>query len=392
MFSFANFAVPSILAVISIKKALFFSSFLHLVCYLIFFWPVRYGLEIAHLIMGFAAAVLWTAQGACLIQNSNSKTIDRNTGMFWTIYELGLVLGSTYFFIAFQGVEEIQQQKRFLTYGVLLAINLAGCLSLLFLKANKQEKIIDKQEKSADLSLNSEKIHDGGMIVALRRCLAMFKTKKMILIIVASFYTGLEQSFFNAIYPAAVAATKHFGADSVKLIGLYGIFNGGGEMCGGLFFGWLGGNLSFVQRSRSRIFFLAFLIHIASYLLIFLNHPNESTVCDTYGASGAFGWLEPRIAVAILCGFLLGLGDAIFSTQIIALIGTIYNEDPIETSSAFSIYKFCHSIAASITFLYAAFDPTLVVHLGILILFSFFSVYAFYRVEKVVKKEQQIGM
>lgn len=347
--------------------------------------------------MGFAAAVLWTAQGAALIENSNAATIDRNTSIFWAVYEFGLVLGSAYFFVAFQGVEVIQEQERFLTYGVLLAINLAGCISLLFLKRNKQEKIIDKHEMSIDQSLNNEKINaDSNMMVALRRCFGLFKTRKMNLIIVASFYTGLEQSFFNAIYPAAIAFTKHFGADSVKLIGLYGIFNGAGEMFGGIAFGWLGGRASFVQRYRSRIFLFAFLIHIAAYFLIYINHPNESTIADTYEAVGAFGWMQPNIVVAILCGFLLGLGDAIFSIQLIALIGTIYTDDPIETSSAFAIYKFCHSIAASITFFYAAFDLTLVVHLSILIVFSFFSVYAFYRVEQVVKKEeeqqQQIGM
>lgn len=376
MFSFANFAVPSILAVVTIKKALFFAAILHMVCYLIFFWPIRYGLEVAHIIMGFAAAVLWTAQGACLIENSNAATIDRNTGFFWTVYELGLVLGSAYFFIAFQGVEEIQQKERYLTYAVLLAINMAGCLLLLFLRRNDKPKTADQS-----ISLKRE---ENGMMAALRRMAGMFSTKKMLLIIVASFYTGLEQTFFNAIYPAAVAFTKHFGADSVKLIGLYGIFNGAGEMCGGLVFGWLGGNLAFVQHSRSRIFLFAFVIHIVAFVLIFLNHPNESTI----GETEAFGYIEPSIAVAILCGFLLGLGDAIFSTQIIALIGTIYTEDPIETSSAFALYKFCHSIAASITFFYAAFDPTLVVHLSILVVFACFSVYAFWLVERLVKREQ----
>ena len=61
----------------------------------------------------------------------------------------------------------------------------------------------------------------------------------------------------------------------------------------------------------------------------------RSSIEETYEPA----FIEPRIWIAILCGFFLGLGDAIQSTQIIALIGTIYSDNQIETSSAFSLYK-----------------------------------------------------
>lgn len=56
----------------------------------------------------------------------------------------------------------------------------------------------------------------------------------MIMISIATFYTGIEQSFFNSVYPSVIGFTKasSFGTESVKLIGLYGILNGLGEMTG----------------------------------------------------------------------------------------------------------------------------------------------------------------
>lgn len=41
--------------------------------------------------------------------------------------------------------------------------------------------------------------------------------------------------------------------------------------------------------------------------------------------------------VAILCSFLLGLGDSSFNTQIYSLVGFMFPED---SSPAFAIFKF----------------------------------------------------
>ena len=98
---------------------------------------------------------------------------------------------------------------------------------------------------------------------------------------------GLEQSFFNSIYPSSIASTKRFGSDSVKLIGIYGVCNGLGQMVGALMFGWL--CKRFVQN-RSKVYAFGFAIHLITFVLIFLNHPILSTVQDTYSP----GIIEPR--------------------------------------------------------------------------------------------------
>lgn len=43
------------------------------------------------------------------------------------------------------------------------------------------------------------------------------------------------------------------------------------------------------------------------------------------------------VSIALLCSFLLGLGDSCFNTQLYSILGRIYAE---ESTSAFAIFKF----------------------------------------------------
>lgn len=72
--------VPSILSVVSSARCLFFSSLTYFTYTIIFLHPIPYVLEIVSVILGLGAAVIWTAQGNYLTENSDNKTIDRNTG------------------------------------------------------------------------------------------------------------------------------------------------------------------------------------------------------------------------------------------------------------------------------------------------------------------------
>ena len=89
------------------------------------------------------------------------------------------------------------------------------------------------------------------------------------------------------LYPNAVANTKRFGADSIKLIGVMSICCGLGEIVGGGLFVLFG---KFIKNNQKKVFILAFLFNLTTYLLIFLNHPNHSTIQPTK----SLAIIEPR--------------------------------------------------------------------------------------------------
>lgn len=100
------------------------------------------------------------------------------------------------------------------------------------------------------------------------------------------------------LFPNTVAFTKSFGADSVKLIGILNIFRGLGEISGGGLFALVG---KFIRSNRKKVFVFAFFLNVITYLLVFLNHPNESTIRPAESP----GIIEPRLLIRNHC-FNLG--------------------------------------------------------------------------------------
>lgn len=50
------------------------------------------------------------------------------------------------------------------------------------------------------------------------------------------------------------------------------------------------------------------------------------------------------VSIALLCSFLLGLGDSCFNTQLYSILGRVYAEDSMP---AFAIFKFVQVSADS---------------------------------------------
>ncbi len=67
---------------------------------------------------------------------------------------------------------------------------------------------------------------------------------------------------------------------------------------------------------------------------MYINLPNQAPLGPTCSTSFVN---PPSIPVAMICAFLLGMGDGFLSPQMCAAIGVIWPEDP---SSAYAIYRF----------------------------------------------------
>lgn len=121
--------------------------------------------------------------------------------------------------------------------------------------------------------------------------------------------------------------------ESVKqLVGLSGILIGVGEVCGGVLFGLLGSKT--IKYGRDPVVIAGFIVHLLSFVLIFLNLPNDSPFEDTK-AIGIFN--PPSAWIALTCSFLLGFGDACFNTQIYSMLGGAFAKN---SAAAFALFKF----------------------------------------------------
>ena len=103
---------------------------------------------------------------------------------------------------------------------------------------------------------------------------------------------------------------NRFGQDRKALAGLTGVIVAGGEVTGGILFGFL--SKFTVKRGRDPIILLGFLLSMTAYFLMFLNLPMDASV----GETSAIGYISPSRELALGTGFILGFADACLMTQV----------------------------------------------------------------------------
>ncbi|XP_017380543.1 UNC93-like protein MFSD11 isoform X2 [Cebus imitator] len=208
---------------------------------------------------------------------------------------------------------------------------------------------------------------------AFKKSFKLCVTKEMLLLSITTAYTGLELTFFSGVYGTCIGAINKFGAEEKSLIGLSGIFIGIGEILGGSLFGLLSKNNRF---GRNPVVLLGILVHFIAFYLIFLNMPGDAPIAPVEGTDSS-AYIKSSKEVAILCSFLLGLGDSCFNTQLLSILGFLYSED---SAPAFAIFKFVQSICAAVAFFYSNY---LLLHwqLLVMVIFGFFGTISFFTVE-----------
>ena len=95
-----------------------------------FYLPNTIALYGLSAVLGVGAAIIWTAQGVFLTQNSDETTMSRNSGIFWAMLQFSMVIGNTFVFIQFQGLTDIDRHTRSVVVIVLLVVCCVGVLTL----------------------------------------------------------------------------------------------------------------------------------------------------------------------------------------------------------------------------------------------------------------------
>ncbi|XP_071961166.1 UNC93-like protein MFSD11 [Antedon mediterranea] len=337
-FAAANWIAPSVVAMIGPRFSMFSGGIIYTLFILSFIKPMVWSLYTGSVLLGFAAAVLWTAQGNYLTINSNSDTMARNSGIFWALLQCSLFFGNIFIYFEWQGKETIEDSTRVTVYTVLTVLAAIGVALFLLLR--------DKRPEDTDnlLSVNSSVNRVEKPWNALVRSFQLFCTKELLLLSVCFFYTGVEMTFFSGVYGTCIGNVAFWGEKAKGYIGLTGTLIGCGEIIGGATFGILGYKTN--KHGRDPIVLLGYIVHIIAFYMILLNIPGNAPLHKAEDNA----YIEPSIGVGLLCAFLLGFGDSCFNTQIYSILGYMFPED---SAPAFALFKFTQSLAAAAGFFYS---------------------------------------
>lgn len=354
VFSFSNLLAPTVVAVIGPKITMFLSGILYSGYIAVFINPSTWSFYFTSVLIGVGAAMLWTAQGHFLVENSEASTINRNTGMFWGLLQCSMLFGNLYIYLDWNGRTEIPDSSRKNIFLSLLVVSILGTLSFLMLrKSHHEEEMLSEEEGQSLLSTRMMYKHRANTAVQdakleFKTILQLVKTKTILLLSPCMAYSGLELSFYSGVYGTCIGATTHFGEAAKGLIGISGIVVGIGEIVGGGLFGLLFKNNRF---RRTSVVFLGMVVHFVAVYLIFLNIPDDAPVVFNTTTQNK-PYLTPSVSIALLCSLLLGLGDSCFNTQLYSILGCVYAE---QSTPAFAIFKFIQSVFAAVAFFYSGY-------------------------------------
>ncbi|XP_053531497.1 UNC93-like protein MFSD11 isoform X4 [Ictalurus punctatus] len=350
----------------------------------VFITPSTWSFYLTSVLIGMGAALLWTAQGRFLVGNSDVSTINRNTAVFWALLQCSMLFGNLYVYIDWKGKTDISDRDRKTMFIALLVTSVLGTLSFLFLcksSQDEEEDILSEEEGQSLLSSRLTLKQRASCAIKeaktdFKTILNLFGTKTILLLSFSMAYSGLELSFYSGVYGTCIGATTRFGDSSKALIGISGIAVGIGEIVGGGLFGLVLKNNHF---RRTSVVFLGMVVHFVAFYLIFLNIPNDAPlVFETSTQHNPY--LSPSMPIAMLCSFLLGLGDSCFNTQLYSILGCVYTEQSIP---AFAIFKFIQSVFAAVAFFYSGY-LLLSWQLLTMVILGFMGTLCFFLVERML--------
>ena len=331
VFAFSNWFAPSVISLIGSKLTLVIGAATYALYLSLFLYPNNPCLYIYSVIVGFGAAILWTAQGTLMVAYSTKATMDRNATIFWAFFMSSMLIGPTYVLFSWHGKDTIDDHDRIVLYTMLTAFA-GGAVVIFALLKNP--------------ATNSNSRFDPRQAVnALKDSLNLARQKQMLLLMVTFAYTGFVVSVYNLVLPTAVGSTEAL-PNAKSMVGLVGLLVGTGEIVGALTYGFL---IKIApQWSRGFIIIFSLVCHCISFMLMFLAIPANAVLEDSGDQQS---YIQPTETIVAITAVTLGLGDSGFNTQIMGIIGLLYKN---ESAPAFALYKFAQSFTAAIGFFYAS--------------------------------------
>uniref|UniRef100_A0A7E4VGL8 UNC93-like protein MFSD11 n=1 Tax=Panagrellus redivivus TaxID=6233 RepID=A0A7E4VGL8_PANRE len=365
-YTISNFLAPPVInrlkarwsmAIAGLTYALFQASFLYL---------NEPALYLTSALMGLGSGVNWTAQGKYLALWSTPKNATKHASLFWGVSRGCLAFGGVFLYVMFHDAGkdmEIADSTIHVLYSITTIVTLIGVVLMATLRMPTDEQI-QKSGKVVVLMSTKE---------ILISTFSLLTTRRMQFLLFTFIYTGIELSFWSGIYPTCISFTHQLGHNTKSLIAFNAIAQGMGQGVAGLFFTFMSKQTR--KIGRIRIVVAGFIIHICTFIAIYINFPSEAPLNDT----DADGFIHPSITIAVVCAFLLGFGDACWNSQIYSYLVVRHNENCTE---AFALFKFFQALLTSITFFYGS-AIQLEWHMLILTITGILGVYGFIMAERI---------
>ncbi|XP_055332859.1 UNC93-like protein MFSD11 isoform X2 [Paramacrobiotus metropolitanus] len=304
--------------------------------------PLTSTTYVASVLTTFGTTFVWQVQGHFIAVNSTKKRMSRNTGIFLALFQSSLVFSNLFYFYMLYGKQTIPSETRITTFSILTCAAALGVVVFSLLAHPWCEKIPRPQNCTVAPNEQAKTIHFTPK-EAFYAMVRATKTKEILFLLPLFFFTGIEASFWS-VYATSLGYTEKFGSLQQALVGLTNVFAGVGEIVAGIFIALTGKWMHY--NGRHGILLLGMLIYAVTFGLTFLNIPPRASLETTSDVT----YIGPNAYVAMLVSFLLGLGDGIFSGQIIGYLGSRYRDDCI---TVFAIYSFWSTLGNTAQFSWA---------------------------------------
>ena len=265
---------PSCASKISSKSSILIGAISNVLFIVMFFWPETYFLYTVSAIKGLGGSLIWYGHGQFITENSQPETVNRNSGIFFAIYELCFLPGNLLIYFAFTDINYDQPTRDYI-FLMLTILSVIGTLTLATLK--KSDNNSSKKEDDFKIENNLEGFQKSIFIEAwedMKRFFNLSITSNMILLTPIFIYSGLVIAFYSAVYPSCVGFTMKIGESRKQLMNIVGCCMAVGGIPGSILSGPLSSKIKI--QSIWMIAGIGLLTHTIAYVIVFLNLPNNS--------------------------------------------------------------------------------------------------------------------
>nr|XP_018917053.1 PREDICTED: UNC93-like protein MFSD11 [Bemisia tabaci] len=319
---------PSILTVTGVKVALIIGSLGDVAYNAAFYFDDPLIIFPTCALNGLTHALLWTAQGTYLIDNSTPKTISRDTSVFWLVLCAAPIAGHLILFFLLDEKAKVDAETRLLIVHVLVGIAALAVFLFCFLRPPASEDPNAPPKKRSP--------GNNGFLEALVKSWKVFIDPDMLCLSPIFFFSGQVVAYNSVIFISSVGFTLNLApGHSKQLVPMTGIFIGIGVIIGGV--------IQYVCKKkyehkyeRSLFLIAGTLATMVAFALTVLNMPDDSVYGDTSNVGSVFN----SVPICLLSSVLMGIGQMYTLSNTTNLAAVIFRKESSQCSAVFNFVKF----------------------------------------------------